>query len=631
MSEAAKSKFERKDQDDPEEARGSLYCEEESDGDEAGQTLQTMKFKEDTKRTVKLIYASIAVYCVAMVINKWLFAVAVRKMFVFLEESFTGASVLFNTPISPFWEAVFLTNMSFFEVMGVCMLTTTTIAFAGSAAQALPVRVAGALARDRRKLVLRASLRSMLQAESGSTASLLLEHIAVLYEFEAYTKFMRVSAKYSLLLVVVASLIVFWQGTLVMILTTGYLVAALTVQRKIVGPYERRRSDLQAVVSTSILDTLRSADIVKMHSMQKDEEAKLEKQEKLVGKEEKAIFARMLVLGFPTLLGMTLGLPLVIILVWQIMQGVTRNQEAVDIVFGMLAMLFLCEEGHKSFNRIVMTDSQAAKYVRVHRDIEDALVASKAHPDYVHCSDGSAKIDVGPGGVTFENVSVTYPDMDAPALHDVTFEIQQGSKMAIVAESGGGKSTLFRAVSGLVHFDGAISYGGVKLQAGAWDIVRPYMGFVSQDSRLFARSVRENIWYGNAVAVDDQEIWNALGKVGLESWAKALKNGLDTILATERMVSGGQAQRLQIARLLCRQGVQFVLLDECMSALDPAMRAHVTIAIRDYIRDKTALIITHSHDTISDLCDHVLQLDKLQAGAPTFMLNASAYIQQLAR
>ncbi|GBG35169.1 Molybdate ABC transporter ATP-binding protein [Hondaea fermentalgiana] len=155
------------------------------------------------------------------------------------------------------------------------------------------------------------------------------------------------------------------------------------------------------------------------------------------------------------------------------------------------------------------------------------------------------------------------------------------------------------------------------------------MGFVSQDSKLFARSIRENIWYGNEGSPDDDKIWDVLEQVGLAKWVKELPAGLDTVLATERMVSGGQAQRLQIARLLCRTGVHYVLLDECMSALDPAMRAHVTIALRNFLSDKTALVITHSHDTVSDLCDYVLHIGKLQASESSSLLTTTNYLASI--
>ncbi|GBG32690.1 ABC efflux transporter ATP-binding protein [Hondaea fermentalgiana] len=95
------------------------------------------------------------------------------------------------------------------------------------------------------------------------------------------------------------------------------------------------------------------------------------------------------------------------------------------------------------------------------------------------------------------------------------------------------------------------------------------------------------------------------------------------------MVSGGQAQRLQIARLLCRQDVYYVLLDECMSALDPVMRATVTQALKVFLRGKTAMVITHSHDTVSDLCDKVLDLGKLAHGEDRAIQSAREYLSSL--
>ncbi|GBG16195.1 ABC transporter ATP-binding protein, partial [Hondaea fermentalgiana] len=151
-----------------------------------------------------------------------------------------------------------------------------------------------------------------------------------------------------------------------------------------------------------------------------------------------------------------------------------------------------------------------------------------------------------------ENVTVQYPRTSAPAVRDISFTIPQGLTMAIVAESGGGKSTLFRVASALVrHQSGNVFYGNIALNDLTKHAIRKHMGFVSQDSMLFARTIRENIWYGNAGEPDDSVIWSVLENLGLGSWVHSLDDGLGTVLATERMVSGGQAQRLQIARLLC--------------------------------------------------------------------------------
>ncbi|GBG32692.1 ABC transporter B family member 3 [Hondaea fermentalgiana] len=462
------------------------------------------------------LYGIIFIGCLSVVVNKWLLAVAMRKIFTWLEASFAGGPGVFSMTTSPFWESIFLIRLSFYEVFGVLLFTTVIIAVTTSLLQALPVRVAGATARARRELVLRVSLDSMRLIQQGYDASMLLESISLLYEYEANTMYTRVSAKLTILLVTIIVFIVYWQGSMLVTAAGLAMVAALRLQRKVVNPYQCQRTSLMGKVHASILDALRSADVVTMHNMEDEECRSLDQEERQVSKLELIISRIMVVLGVPAILGLVVSLPLVLVLSWEIFQGTTQIEEAVDTMFALLAMFFMADEAHKSHSRLALTDQQA-------------------------------------------------------------------------------------------------------------------MGFVSQDSKLFARSIRENIWYGNEGSPDDDLIWEVLEQVGLATWVEGLRESLDTVLATERMVSGGQAQRLQIARLLCRKGVHYVLLDECMSALDPSMRAHVTIALQMFLRGKTALVITHSHDTISDLCDHVVHIGKLQAGEQQAFLSTSNYLAGIQR
>ena len=141
--------------------------------------------------------------------------------------------------------------------------------------------------------------------------------------------------------------------------------------------------------------------------------------------------------------------------------------------------------------------------------------------------------------------------------------------------------------------------------------IRDDMTVCSQESLLFARTIRENVWYGNVEPPDDTMIADALDRVGLSQWAfHEQENGLDTMLARgEGQMSGGQAQRLKIARLLCKDK-QYILLDEPCSALDSKNRNKVVAQLRKYLKQKTAIWITH-HDSILNTMDNVVDMARL--------------------
>ncbi|GBG33464.1 ABC transporter, putative [Hondaea fermentalgiana] len=579
--------------------------------------------------------------------SKWLAAVLLRKLFVMVEDTFGSGESLLGNVTSPFWKAIFLVNFGFFDTLALAIAVAVPMGIFGVLRSALPIRLAGTMARARRALLVDISLNSMTIAESNYSASFLLEQIYMLSEYEAETKYVRIGEAQRIKVVAIFCIIVFWQGSLLSAVMTGVIVLLeLVLRTRVIAPHLEDKSELTRRVHDLILDILRGADIVAMHNAESKEMQALASVEapgiKIDRDTSRAILG---VTGF-TLFLLTVTMPVLLAFSWALFDNIEDAREAANMLFALTAMLIILDEGHKSLNRLSMSSKAEAAYRQSLAIVEPllaagqaALAAERAERVMTGNADKTADawpppelpdVAVGPGALSFSHVTVQYPSASAPAVHDVTFTIPRGTSMAIVAESGGGKSTLFRAASALIHHEGEISFGDVVLDDDTKQALRARMGFVSQDSKLFARSIRDNVWYGHAAEgiaeADDAKIWSVLTGLGLASWVESLRDGLDTVLTSEQMVSGGQAQRLQIARLLCRDNVQYVLLDECMSALDPVMRTAVTRALKQFLRGKTALIITHSHDTISDLCDTVLDLGKLQADQEGAITTTRAYL-----
>ncbi|GBG31691.1 ABC transporter, putative [Hondaea fermentalgiana] len=546
-----------------------------------------------------------------------------------VEEKFDVGESVLGDVVSPFWKAVFLVHLDFFSILGIACALSIPLGIFGGFENTLPLRLSGALARARRALLFDISLNTMVIAESKYTASYLLEQIHVLSEFEADTKFLRIREAQNIKIVAVFCLIIFWQGFLLAAALAGAILALdLVLYQRLVEPHLAQKFKLLQRVQANFLDVLRGADVVAMHNAETIESRALHSMEAPGVKIDRSTGRTMFRVMSFTIFLMGIMLPALLGFCWALFQRADDPRTIASELFALLAMLMIIDELHKSLNRLTMTAKSAVSYGQAALAADPHYKPMNADVDNATPADNEDTF-VGPGDLTFSAVSVQYPDTTAPAVRDVCFTIPQGTAMAIVAESGAGKSTLFRAASSLIHHTGSIKFGNVELNGATKHAIRARMGFVSQDSELFARSIRDNIWFGNTGVPNDEKIWSVMTALGLAVWAQGLAQGLDTVLASEKMVSGGQAQRLQIARLLCRENVHFVLLDECMSALDPLMRSAVTKELKTFLEDKTTLVVTHSHDTIADLCQSVLDIGKLQRGIANALLDTPTFLENL--
>ncbi|KAF9462182.1 P-loop containing nucleoside triphosphate hydrolase protein [Collybia nuda] len=210
------------------------------------------------------------------------------------------------------------------------------------------------------------------------------------------------------------------------------------------------------------------------------------------------------------------------------------------------------------------------------------------------------------GSVAFNNVSFSYPERsDAPVLKDVTMEVADGECVAIVGASGSGKSTIAALLQRLYEPDsGSITIGLNELRSTDVLHLRHHVSVVSQNPNLFDATIAENIRYGNA-AVSEVDIRKAAKAAHVHEFIMSLPQGYDTLVGENAsLISGGQAQRLQIARALARPS-KILILDECTSALDPANQAAVMETIREAKVGRTTVMVTHKLP-VMQMCDRIL-------------------------
>lgn len=196
--------------------------------------------------------------------------------------------------------------------------------------------------------------------------------------------------------------------------------------------------------------------------------------------------------------------------------------------------------------------------------------------------------------IKIENIQFSYgiDDDKEPVLKNVNLNIHAGEKIALVGASGGGKSTLVQVILGMYpHQRGMVYFDNVPVTDIGLDIVRDNVATVLQHPAMFNETVRSNITLG--INIDEQKIWQALDIAQLKSVIKALPLQLDTLIGHDGIrLSGGQLQRLAIARMLLSEP-KVVILDEATSALDAHTEQNLHTALKNYLQDKTTLIIAH--------------------------------------
>jgi ATP-binding cassette, subfamily B, multidrug efflux pump len=204
------------------------------------------------------------------------------------------------------------------------------------------------------------------------------------------------------------------------------------------------------------------------------------------------------------------------------------------------------------------------------------------------------------GTLAFEDVELTYPGADVPVVRRVSFEARPGQTVAVIGSTGAGKSTMVNLVPRLFDVTGGrVLVGGVDVRDLDSDALWSALGLVPQKAYLFSGTVATNLRHGKPDATDE-ELWQALEIAQARDFVEAMPEGLDAPIAQGGTnVSGGQRQRLAIARALVRRP-QIYLFDDSFSALDLATDARLRAALRPVTRDATVLLVAQRVSTIRD-------------------------------
>ena len=222
-------------------------------------------------------------------------------------------------------------------------------------------------------------------------------------------------------------------------------------------------------------------------------------------------------------------------------------------------------------------------------------------------AEGAKELEVSGGEIEFDNVSFEYPDDHNRVLHELCLKIKSGENLALVGESGGGKTTMASLIPRFYDVtSGAVKIDGQDIKKVTMKSLRENIGIVQQDVYLFSGTVAENIAYGKPGATRE-EIIHAAKLAGADSFITELKDGYDSYVG-ERGVSGGQKQRISIARVFLKNP-KILLLDEATSALDNESEILIENSLKKLSVGRTTLTIAHRLTTIQH-ADRIIVLGK---------------------
>jgi ABC-type multidrug transport system fused ATPase/permease subunit len=220
------------------------------------------------------------------------------------------------------------------------------------------------------------------------------------------------------------------------------------------------------------------------------------------------------------------------------------------------------------------------------------------------------KIDKFKSNIVFKNVSFKYEDnSDNNILDNISVKIKKGETVAIVGESGAGKSTFSELIPRLYDVTkGELLLDDINIKKYALKDLRNLISVVTQNTILFNDTIKYNISYSNN-KVSDNEVFQAIKSANLDNLINHLPNGINTIIGENGVkLSGGEKQRLSIARAIIKNP-KVLILDEATASLDSDSEKKVHEAIDNIIKDRTVIIIAHRLSTIVN-ADKILVIQK---------------------
>ena len=252
----------------------------------------------------------------------------------------------------------------------------------------------------------------------------------------------------------------------------------------------------------------------------------------------------------------------------------------------------------------------------------------KEKPEITNTATHRSKIE---GAIAFDKVGFTYSDTNITALTDVSFNINPGETLAIIGNTGSGKSTILELITRLYDVDsGSYTVDQQPVKHLNLEDLRSSIGYVPQDAFLFSDSIKNNIKFGFKNATDEQ-IMEAAKNAAVHDNIIGFSKGYDTVLGERGItLSGGQKQRVSIARALIKDP-QILLLDDCLSAVDTETEEEILQNLEEISKNKTTIIVSHRVSSAKN-ADKIIVLEQgriIQQGSHNQLISIDGYYKDL--
>ena len=466
------------------------------------------------------------------------------------------------------------------------------------------------------------SLSFFNRSRTGDLTSIVLNDVATMRRTFSVSFQKLLVEPINILTFFILLFLINWKLTLAAMLI---LPAAVTMMVWVGGSIRRKakRSSKQIAGIVSILqEVLGAIRVVKAFVMETSEKLKFQGETaKYYLLQKRQMKVRLASSPVTEMIGVTMG----VILFWLGGQDVLINSsmEPEDFIRFIL-LLFSILNPIKSLNT-VNADMQTAlaSAERIYSILDTESTINDA-------SDAEEVIGFE-RAISFEDVHFTYDDGEGDVVQGISFEIERGQVVAVVGESGAGKSTIadliprfFDVTQGLVKLDGKDVRSIQKLS------LRDLMGIVAQETILFNDTITNNITYGQK-GISEEKIWAVAEAANALSFIKAQPEGFETVIGDRGVkLSGGQRQRLAIARALLKNP-PILIMDEATSSLDSESEKKVQEAIERLMKDRTVFVIAHRLSTVVN-ADKIIVLSRgkiVETGTHEELIEKEGYYKQL--
>ena len=396
-----------------------------------------------------------------------------------------------------------------------------------------------------------------------------------------------------------------WQWSLITAVAVAVLLITILIVLLLCLPKFKKMQKQTDNINRITRENLMGLKVVKAFNAEKFEEEKFENANEDLTKTHLYVFRRMSIFS-PVMSFVMSGVSLAIYWVGAYIINSAVGLEKIGLFSDMVVFMSYSVQIIMAFMMLVMIFIMLPRAIVSARRINEVLSTQSS------IQDGVGAVPTEEGTIEFKNVSFKYPDADEYVLKDITFSVKKGEQVAFIGSTGSGKSTLIDLVPRFYDAtEGEVMVDGVNVKDYKLEDLHNLIGYVSQKAVLFSGSVNENIAFGEHKEgkPTEEEIKNAIRQAQAKDFVEKMEGGYDASISQGgKNVSGGQKQRLSIARAFARKAEIFIF-DDSFSALDYKTDKILRKTINKELKGTTSLIVAQRIGTIKN-ADKIIVLDK---------------------